>query len=205
MTRVAYVDEEGETIDLTPEDAEQVLAREDAAHRVVRVAEEEHARERSDRPLEGIHVDRVAAVGAAHEVDTVPRHLDVVGQSQDGRVDGQQHQDTLTGARDRSRRHVEAGDDAGQEHQRLRRDLPAVALQQPVAGHLVELRLLGAVTEEAVLHPLAKRPDHGLGRWEIHVGDPEGQDVRRELVPLVALGAAAVDDAVEVVGHGMEG
>jgi hypothetical protein len=67
----------------------------------------------------------------------------------------------------------------------------------------VEFRLFRPIPEKAVLHAFPESPDHGLGRWEVHVGHPEGQDVRRELVPLVALGAAAVDDAVEIVGHGM--
>jgi hypothetical protein len=67
----------------------------------------------------------------------------------------------------------------------------------------VEFGLLeGQIAEDAVLHPLAERPDHRLGRLEIHVGHPERQDVRSVLLPLGAVGAPPVDETIEVVGHG---
>ena len=94
---------------------------------------------------------------------------------------------------------VEAGDDAGDHQERLRRHAPAVALLQPVQEDLVELGLLHAVAEDAVLDALAQRADDGFRRAEVHVRHPERQHVGRILVPLVALGPAAVDDVVEVV------
>jgi len=67
----------------------------------------------------------------------------------------------------------------------------------------VEFRLLEReVAEDAVLDPLAERADHGLGRLEIHVRHPERQDVGSVLLPLGAVGAPAVDETIEVIGHG---
>src|SRR5207249_3444472 len=68
---------------------------------------------------------------------------------------------------------------------------------------LVELGLLeGQVAEDTVLDPVAERADDRLGRLEIHVRHPERQDVRTVLLPLGAVGSPAVDETIEVVGHG---
>src|SRR5262249_40356028 len=80
---------------------------------------------------------------------------------------------------------------------------PAVALEQPVGKELVELGLLeGDVAVDPVLHALAQGADHGFGRLEVHVRHPERQDVGAVLLPLGAVAAPAVGEAIEVVGHG---
>jgi len=130
----------------------------------------------------------------------------VAGGAQDRRVDGRLHQHALAGPHEPAQRLVEAGDHPGQRDHGLGRDPPAVALGHTLGDHAGQLVGIAQVSEEAVLDAIVQRLHHRRRRGEVHVRDPQRQDVSGELAPLVAVGVAAVDDAVEVeVGHGAQG
>src|SRR5262249_47686530 len=129
----------------------------------------------------------------------------VAGAGQDRRVRGDLLEEPVTRAREDARGHVEAGDHAGEHHHGLGRHAPAVAPSDARGRHLEELRLLVHVPEHAVGGALAQRAHHRLRGGEVHVGDPEREDVLVVLLPLVARGGSAIDDAVEVEPGGHVG
>ena len=184
--------------------ATELFTRVHPSHGVVGVAEHEHARAGGDGPLERVPVHRVATIASSGEIHGVAGQPHIVGQAQDGRVHGQLLEQPVARRGEGATGDVEAGDHTRQEHEGLRLDPPALALEEPLAHDLVEFGLLDAVAEDAVLHTLAEGPGHRLRGGEVHVGDPERQDIGRELVPLRALGGSAVDLTVEVVRHGSE-
>ena len=179
----------------------KLVALEDAPDGIVRVAEQERARARAERVREGVEIHRVPAAGAGRERVLLAREAVVAGGAQDRRIDRRLHEQALAGRGERAQREVEAGDHSRQRHHRVRAHAPAVALGHPLGHDLVQLGLLHEVAEEALLDARAQRLHDGRRRGEVHVGDPERQDVGRELAPLVAVGRAAIDDAVEVEAH----
>ena len=181
----------------------ELVAPEDPAHRVVRVAEQEEPRAVADRRGERVDVDFVASVRPARQRRILAGEVHVGGGAEDGRVHGRHEDEAVARRREHASGHVEARDHPGDDHHRFRGHAPAVALEQPVGEELVELGLLERdVAVDAVLHPLAQRADHGLGRLEVHVRHPERQDVGTVLLPLGAVRAPAVDSTIEVVAHG---
>jgi len=53
-----------------------------------------------------------------------------------------------------------------------------------------------------VVDPAAQRFHNRRSHGEIHIGDPEGQDVAAGIfLPFLGVGAPALDRAVEVKGH----
>src|SRR5262249_3833129 len=183
--------------------ARQLRAREDAADRIVRAAEQEESRAVADGRRERVDVDLVAPVRPARQRGLRAREADAGGRAEDRWVDRRLEDEPVAGHRQDPSSHVEARNDPGDQHYRVRRHAPAVALQEPIGEQLVELRLLeGQVAEDAVLDPLAERADHGLRRLEVHVRHPERQDIGAVLLPLGAVGVPAVDETIEVVGHG---
>ena len=195
-------DDRDVALEADPRHPGELVAREDAADRVVGVAEDERARARVDRGAKGVEIGHVAAVPLAPERGAVAGEPVVGRGPEDRRVDRQLHQQAVAGRGERVTGHVEAGDHARDQHQGLRRDRPAVALLHAIDEDLGELRPLEAVAVHPVLDALPQRPHHRLGRGEVHVRHPERQDVGGILAPLVAVGGTALDDAVEVVGHG---
>ena len=181
--------------------ARELVSREDTTHRVVRIAEQERARAGVDGGAERVQIRGVAAVAIAGERDVVARQLVIARRAEDRGIDRHLHEEPVARPGERAAGHVEAGDHARDHDDRLGRHRPAVALLQTVHEDLGELRLLEAVAVHAVLDPLAQRADHRLRRGEVHVRDPEREHVGGILPPLVAGGGAALDDAVEVVGH----
>src|SRR5262249_17516360 len=141
-----------------------LLAREHAADRIVRIAEQEEARALADPRRERVDVDLVAAVGAARERRLFAREPDAAGRAEDRRIDRRLEDQPRARGRPEAAGHVEARDDARDDPNCIRRDAPAVPLEQPIGEELVEFWLLeGQVAEDTVLDPLAERADNRLG------------------------------------------
>ena len=179
----------------------QLLPGEDAADRVVRVAEGERAGAVGDRRGHLLRVQRVATVGLAgqrHRLEHLsgaPRRVD------DGPVDRRLHQRPISRLRCGAGGYVQSDDKARHEDDRLGRHRPGIALLQARDEHLAQFRRLTVVAENPMLDALVERADHRLRRGEVHVGDPERKDVGAKGPPFFAVGVPAVDDTVEVVGH----
>ncbi len=132
----------------------ELLAREHAAHRIVRVAEDERARAGMDRRAEAVEIGHVAAVALAAERGPVAAEL-VVGRGPEDRgIDRQLHEQAVARRGEGVAGHVESRGHAGGHDERFRRDRPAVALLHAVHEDLAELWPLEAVAVDAVLDPL---------------------------------------------------
>ena len=85
-------------------------------------------------------------------------------------------------------------------------DVPAVAALLPAPDGLkIGVRAAG-VAPDALLGPLAQGVNDGLGGLEVHVGDPQGDDVigAEFLLPLIVLGRAvfaAVNHHIKIILH----
>src|SRR5262249_60284093 len=108
--RVATAGEGQRAVDLVGDDREttaqadlgqprQLLAREDAADRVVRVAQEEEARPLADPGREGVEVDFVAPVGTARQRRLLAREPDTAGRSENRRIDRRLAEQPVAGRR----------------------------------------------------------------------------------------------------------
>ena len=180
----------------------EVGAAEDAADRVVRVAEDEHPRAIGGGGFERLEVDLPPAVGAHRERRFLVDGPVVLRRAEDGRVDGRLHEHAVLRRRRHAAHLLKAGEHAGLKDDGLRLDAPVVQPREPFDDDLAQFGRLVAIPEHAVLDPRAKGGQHRLRHAEVHVRGPQGQDVRAVHVPLGAVRMAAVDGLVEGVGHG---
>ena len=177
-------------------------AGEDAAHGIVRIAQQKRARAIRDGGLEPIQIHRVPAVRLARQLHLLPFGAGPLCRAKERWVDRRLDQETVAGSDQRVACLVVADDDAGGEHERLRRNAPVVQLHQALDEHLSKLlRRAQGVAEHPLVDILAQRACHRLRRGEVHVCHPERQDILRVVGPLGAVGMPTVYDAIEVMGH----
>jgi len=72
-------------------------------------------------------------------------------------------------------------------------------LEHTFLGNRPQPWRLYPVTEDPVLGSLPEDAPDRLWRWEVHVRDPEWNDVVLVLAPLDAVGASSLEDSVKVV------
>ena len=187
-------------------DAQQFLARPDAAGRIVRAAEQEEL----DFILDDLifKVGKVDLVVAVFEDErAVDEQAPVLADDLAERVvDGLLQEDGVAGLREAAHGRGQRKDDARRDGQGLRRGRPAVVRCHPVDDGLLVRFLRVGVAEDAVLDAARELFDDGLRRAEVHIGDPERQDALRVAaldgkVVFEARGAAAVDDCIEIGRH----
>src|SRR5437867_8183796 len=123
----------------------ELLAAPHAPHRIVRVAEQEDARPWGERVLERLEVDVVASARGPRQVGRVQRDPDVPRYAEQRRIEGDLQEHAVPRRGDRATGHVEARDDAGDQHHRVGLDAPAVELLKAVGEESVERRRLEVV------------------------------------------------------------
>ena len=151
---------------------------EDAANRVVRVAEDEHPRAIGGGGLEGIEVDVPAAVGAHRERRFLVDGPVVLRRAEDGRVDGRLHEHAVLRRCRHAAHLLKAREHAGLEDDCLRLDAPVVEAREPLDDDRTQFGRLVAIPEHAVFDPRAKGGQNRLCHAEVHVRGPQGQNVR---------------------------
>ena len=187
-------------------DAQQLLARPDAAGRIVRAAEQEELDIIFDNLI--FKVRKVNLVVAVLEDKRAVDELAAVlaDDLAERIVDGLLQEDGIAGLREAAHGCGQREDDARRDGQGLRRGRPAVVLCHPVDDGLLVRFLRIGVAEDAVLDAARELRDDGLRRGKVHVGDPERQDALRIAaldgkVVFEARGAAAVDDCIKIGRH----
>ncbi len=182
------------------DDPLDLVAAPDAAERVVRMAEQEHAGVGRRGGLEAVERELPAAV------PELGRHGDQppaapAGRLQERRVDRRDRQHGLAGRGERVAGEVQSRHDARQPHDPLAVDAPAVATLEVGDDRLDQGVGHQRVAEDAVSCAGRERLDHLRRRGEVHVRDPQRQRVAGVEVPLEAGGAPPLDGGVEVEVH----
>ena len=185
-------------------DRREFVPRIDLAGRIMRVAEQQGARTGCrERRRECRQIRRDVVVGRGQ------RHLDAPEIPMPGRraqrcVDRCLDDDAIAGREQAAQGHVEAGLDAREHDDGLGRDAPAVLRLEHRADGLDQHRRRRGVAEGRMIDARAQRSLHLLGHREIHVRDPERQDIGVVAVPFAAIrGRAAIEWPVEIEGvHG---
>ena len=134
-------------------DLDELLAREDAPNRVVRIAQQQQSCARRDRRFETLEVPLPAAAVQTHR-DRGHRATLVHRSGQEWVIDRHRGDDVGTFIADRAAYEIEGGDEPGQPQQPLRLDLPAICGLQMRDDRTVELSRRIGVTEYTVLDAL---------------------------------------------------
>jgi hypothetical protein len=182
-------------------DAAQLVPVEDAAHRVVGVAQHEQAHPVGHGGLGGGPVP-LPALAAVHQGCGDQALLEVGRGVQEGRVHRGGGEHPVTGLADGPHCHVEAGDHPRQPHQPLGLDAPGV-VPGNAFDHRLEHRGPGVgIAENAMVDARMEGFQHRRGRGKVHVGHPHGDHVAAGVAaPLDAVGAGAIRRGAEVEGH----
>ena len=184
----------------------QLLLRPDAAHRVVRAAEDQ----RLDLLLLELLLHRVKVDGVAPiliaelAVDELPPVL--ADRLAEGVVDRLHDHHGIAGGGEGPHADMDRVDEAGAERDPFRVHGEAVARGIPVVERFKIIVQRVGVAEDAVVDALVELGKDLVGQAEIHVRDPHGEQIVPPLalhaeIVFQAVGAAPVDDLVKIVFH----
>ena len=172
-----------------------------AARRVLRTAQQQRTCRWPHRRFEPVDIHDPAAA-FANQVDKDGLLSRIGGHGQERVVDRDGYQEALTRSADSASGEVETGNDARQPDEPVSGNGPAETVQQPRHKGILQCGRRLRVSENAVTEALFHRRKQSRRRLEVHVGHPERQDFGAVKDPLGARGSRALDDRIEVVGHG---
>ena len=193
--------------------ARELFAAEDLCYGIVRIAEEEKPGPGRDGALQRVPINLPAARGGRVPFGWAQgqRHGDDLaallgGRGQERRIDRRVAQHGLARLGEGARGDIEADHQPRQPDEPRGINAPMVAGVQGLDNGVYGRPGRPRVTKHAVINPrMQGRNDLGRGA-EIHVGHPQREDVPSGvLLPLLRIGAAAVDRRVKVVGHAGKG
>jgi len=182
-------------------EADKFFAAPDAGERVVRVAEVEKFGAGGDGSLERAPVDFPVAV-AQHAGGLGGEARGVFRRGHERRINGGEREHFFAGLRESLSGDVEAADEAGEPDDPSGVNFPGVVALEGVDDGIDGGFHGASVTKNAVSDAVVEGGDDRGGGLEIHVGDPERQDVAAGVfLPFLGISAETVGDGVEVEVH----
>jgi hypothetical protein len=181
----------------------ELFAAERASTRIVRIAQQQHARARVGAAAQLLEIDRIAAL-AQRERILVEAPALLLHAAEERRIDRRLHDDAVAGLGELVHRDVHPLHDVGQHLDARGIDGPAVQALHALRGELGDRRRCG-MDRIADVRSLDREPQHAADRLrdrEVHVGDPQRQHVVAIGGPLLAAARAPrrCAHAVEIGG-----
>jgi hypothetical protein len=171
---------------------QEVVAAEHRAGRVVRMAEPEELAGGRDGRGEHVPVDR-PRLQRPGQRDADEAAAGEAGQREERRIDRREGEDLVVGPGQQAGGDRQPRDHPGHARHQVGFDLPAMQPFEVFDERRREARRGDRVAEHAVIDAPVDGVEDDVGRAEIHVGHPQGQDVATgPAVPLLRAGAVPI-------------